>query len=217
MAEKISVGSWDRAMAGMVETFEDAHPFGRGTITVAGQELEVLVASTPEQRARGMAGRRFSSFSAMLFVWPEETIPIMHNRGVPIALSVAFYNGKGECMERKMMHANDPQRVMPKAPCRYVLESTYDPEAFKKAVSFARIMIPEATLQAQEMGKLPADDVNLRDAEDGAPERCANCEFFLGGTSCELVERAAAELVCDEWTADTGSDAKGKPPVKPHP
>lgn len=63
-------------------------------------EFCALFASTDAQRQSGMTGRSdFGGFDAMLFAWPAPVAPAQvsfHNRRVPIALTVAFFDREGD-------------------------------------------------------------------------------------------------------------------------
>lgn len=89
--------------------FDSAYPFGRTSVSLepSGIKFDVDVASTPEQRARGMVGRSFSDdVPAMLFVEPTETFAKFHMKGVNENLVLAIFNKDGEFLEAIRMGAN---------------------------------------------------------------------------------------------------------------
>ena len=212
---------WEMAQAALAEQFEAEHPFDRATLTVGERTFRILVARTPEQRARGMVGRRFSWFDAMLFDFGETKVARFHNHGVPVAILIAFYTETGELVGVETMQPGGGE-VSSKDPCRYALELPVDdrgrgilPEDLKFLAELApRVCDCEnytgsengrcercgGVLTAQEIKK-SKEEANLRAADPKAPESCPNCTFFLGTGVCELVESAGVGLVCNEFTA----------------
>lgn len=195
MAETMERGDWEWSMQMLQAQLEDENPFGRATL---GTGKRLLIARSPEQRARGMIGRRFEGHDGMLFVLPEDRRPEFHNRGVEVDLMLGLYDADGALVALHEMKAG-AEPVKADEVCRYVLEvaaGDFEPGSWPPLT----IELTEA-LTAETI-KLPADSVNLRPAELQAPERCSNCEFYLGGGACEIVDNAGNDLVCDEFTPD---------------
>lgn len=214
---------WEFGLGALQAQFEADHPFGRTTMELAGEMRRVLVARSAEQRARGMIGRRFHDFEAMLFVFPAPTVVTFHNRGVPVPLAVGFYDAEGELVDQTEFPATvsevlpDWERYTSGEPVTYVVEA--DPSLMRSAFPPVHLDVPEAALTAQEMKRSP-EAVNLRPAAMGDEARCSNCDYYLGGGSCELVSKAGADLVCNLFAPneetrknnpDVGNDDNASP------
>jgi uncharacterized membrane protein (UPF0127 family) len=186
---------WTDSIDFVQASFEEAHPFGQSTMDLGGASVSVLVASTAEQRARGMVGRRFDGFAAMLFVWPDAAPRSFHNWSVPVDLKIGLYDSDRELVE---------QYVLPTGggPVRGLKAARYAIEVPTIVELPARLELPPETLTAASVQKKTPEQVNLRPADLGAPERCSNCEYYLGGGACELVEQSGADLVCDLFAPD---------------
>lgn len=185
---------WEWSMNALQANLDANNPFGKILLG----DRPVLVARTPEQRGRGMIGRRFQGYDGMLFVYDSMQAARFRNVGVEMDLNVAFYDEHGRRLGLTNMAAGEATPVESPV-CQYVLETAaadYELDVWPPlALDYVR------ALTAQEM-KRSAESVNLRPAAINAPERCANCTFYLGGGSCEIVERAGNDLVCDEFTLE---------------
>lgn len=216
---------WTIAMSALTEQFEADHPFDRATLTVGERTLKLFIARTPEQRARGMIGRRFGAFDAMLFDLGESRVASFHNGGVEIPLLIAFYSETGELVGVQVMEAGAGE-ISSKEPCRYVLELPADERGMlPDTLSFLAELAPRVcdcdnytgsengrcercggVLMADEIKK-SKEQVNLRAAEPKDRASCPECLFFLGAGVCELVkEGAGVGLVCDEFTDESERD-----------
>ena len=110
--------------------------FGEVTLRVlevaAGSELSPaehcsLLADTPAQQARGLMTRRdLGGYASMVFRYGQDVTSRFYNRNVPIALSVAWFDGDG-----RWLGSNDLEpcpdmegcpTIAPPAPFRYVVE-----------------------------------------------------------------------------------------------
>lgn len=216
---------WQMAMSALTEQFEADNPFDRGELQVGERTLRIFIARTPEQRARGMIGRRFGAFDAMLFDLGEMKVAHFHNEGVEVAILIAFYAEDGELVGVQVMEAGAGE-VTSKDPCRYVLELPADERGLlPDTLSFLAELAPRVcdcdnytgsengrcercggVLMAAEIKK-PKDQVNLRAADPKDRASCPECLFFLGAGVCELVQSGAGVgLVCDEFTDESERD-----------
>lgn len=194
MASEMDKDDWEYGMDVLRAQFENEHPFG--TAEIDGHR--VLVAETPEQRIRGMVGRRFVGFDAMLFCLKDGGPTQFHNQGVEVDLMLGFYDAEG-CLNRVAEMKAGAEPTSPYS-AYYVLEvaaEQFVPDLWPPV----QLDLNHASFQAQAM-KQSAEAVNLRPAEMGDPVRCSNCDFYLGGGACEIVVRAGNDLVCDEFTPD---------------
>lgn len=123
---------WQQRMEALQIKFDEAHPFGRATVTFepSGVTFQVDVAESPEQRARGMAGRSFADdVPAMLFVEPVETYAKFHMRNVTQPLVLAIFDKDGQFLESILMAAESTSVVHAHG-FKYALEMS--PEAFNR-------------------------------------------------------------------------------------
>lgn len=110
--------------------------FGEGTLRVvvvaAGSSRPParhcsLVAATPQQKARGMMTRRdFGGYSSMVFPYAQDVNARFYNRNVPMALTVAFFDGGGLWVgSGELEPCPDVEgcpTIGPPAPFRYAVE-----------------------------------------------------------------------------------------------
>ena len=99
----------------------NASGFQRGTVIIdKGNDttlIEVEVAQTPEQRARGLMGRRFlPEDQGMVFIFFEKTRGGFWMKNTLIPLSIAFFDKDGEIL-----------RILDMDPCREDPCKLYDP------------------------------------------------------------------------------------------
>jgi uncharacterized membrane protein (UPF0127 family) len=99
----------------------DSTDLGRGTVILdRGKDttlVEVEVAQTPEQRSRGLMGRRsLAQDEGMAFIFFEETRGGFWMKNTLIPLSIAFFDKDGEIL-----------RIMDMQPCRQAPCKVYDP------------------------------------------------------------------------------------------
>ncbi len=108
---------------GFGETAFQVVPAGGGT---AGQYC-ALLASTEEQRARGLMGRRdLAGFDAMVFVFDADSSGGFYMRNVPVGLSIAWFGADGRFVSAADM-ASCPDRdgcptYSPTRPYRQAIE-----------------------------------------------------------------------------------------------
>lgn len=88
-----------------------------------GVALELEVASTPAERARGLMFRPELPWNrGMLFVFEAETTAAFWMRNTSIPLSIAFIAADGTILDVKDMEPLDETPAPPAAPYRYALE-----------------------------------------------------------------------------------------------
>ena len=87
----------------MEENFETYFP-----ITLGAQNITVRVALTDLERQRGLTGTRtLAENFGMLFIYPNEEQRGFWMRGVPMGLSIGFFDSAGTLLEVREMRAND--------------------------------------------------------------------------------------------------------------
>ena len=100
VSEKISSAGTSATNA---KGFETAFPLKLGDKT-----LSVRLALTEIERRQGLTGcRALEENSGMLFVYPDTARRGFWMRGVPINLSVGFFDANGKLLENKKMYADD--------------------------------------------------------------------------------------------------------------
>jgi uncharacterized membrane protein (UPF0127 family) len=85
-----------------------------------------LLADTPARQAKGMMGRRdLAGYDAMIFRFPVDTVVDFYNQGVPIPLSLAWFDGSGVFIAKSDLAvcSKDCPRVHPNEVFRYALET----------------------------------------------------------------------------------------------
>lgn len=83
--------------------FSDEFP-----LTLGEKKLSVRAAITELERRQGLSGcRTLPENSGMLFVYPDEDRRGFWMRGVPVGLSVGFFDASGILLETREMRAND--------------------------------------------------------------------------------------------------------------
>jgi len=86
-----------------------------------------LLADTPARQQQGMMGRRnLAGYDAMLFRFPADTTIAFYNKGVPIPISIAWFDGSGVYLAQHDLPICDQvcPTVSPAAKFRYALEVT---------------------------------------------------------------------------------------------
>lgn len=85
------------------KSFDTEFPLKLGNVTIF-----VRLALTEIERQQGLTGcRGLAENSGMLFVYPDEDSRGFWMRGVPINLSIGFFDSGGHLLEKKEMRAND--------------------------------------------------------------------------------------------------------------
>ncbi len=100
---------------------------GRPQVTINGRSWQVELATTPEQRVRGLAGRReIGPDAGMLFVFPGARSRVFWMRGCLIDLDVAFIGSDLRVVAIQTMAADDgrnpPAIYRCVRPAQYILE-----------------------------------------------------------------------------------------------
>ena len=107
------------------------------TVEAAGQRLVAEVAVSPDDRARGLAGRdHLAADRGMLFVWPRPGPRRFWMKDTRIPLSVAFLDGQGRILNIHRMSppaanrggisgwpADGYRRYPSRGPARFALEA----------------------------------------------------------------------------------------------
>jgi uncharacterized membrane protein (UPF0127 family) len=110
--------------------------FGEGTLRVvvvaqgsarSPAEHCSLVAATAAQKARGLMTRRdLGGYAAMVFPYADDVNARFYNRNVPIALTVAFFDGEGRWVSADDLEPCPDMEgcptIGPPAPFRYAVE-----------------------------------------------------------------------------------------------
>ena len=119
--------AWQEAMAQLLAQYDDVFPFGRAQARItdtSGQvrKFDCALADSDETRARGMVGRGFDGFEAMLFSYDEPVQHSFHMNGVPVQLYIAWYDADGTNVDHLSMFVTDPATYQPKASYRWAIE-----------------------------------------------------------------------------------------------
>jgi uncharacterized membrane protein (UPF0127 family) len=94
-------------------------------LRIGDHRLRVEVASTPEQRARGLMGRPpLGADEGMLFVFPGDEARCLWMRDTPSALAAAFISAQGDILNVVEMRPLSDTHHCSRAPARYALEAT---------------------------------------------------------------------------------------------
>lgn len=92
-------------------------------ITVGGVSLQVEVAATPEERTRGLSGRReVPAGTGMLFLYRDEARRSFWMKDTLVPLTVAFLDSEGRIVQMEDMVPLSEEPHTSRAPVRYVLE-----------------------------------------------------------------------------------------------
>jgi uncharacterized membrane protein (UPF0127 family) len=86
-----------------------------------------LLADTPARQQQGMMGRSdLAGYDAMVFRFPADTTIAFYNKGVPIPLSIAWFDGSGVYVAQRDLAVCDRvcPTVSPSEAFRYALEVT---------------------------------------------------------------------------------------------
>lgn len=118
----LTAEQWEAQMEVVLAAIDDQLDHVAIVIEPLGHSLEAVVAASPLQRAKGMIGRTFDDFDAMLFVQSHDSIVSFHNEGVVIPLLVAFFDATGMLVDQLRLEADDPTPRRPNAMFRYALE-----------------------------------------------------------------------------------------------
>lgn len=103
----------------------DASPAGQKTITLAGREIRVTIADTPEERAHGLSGRvRLSEDEGMLFVFPGDGKYAFWMKDMRFSIDILWIAADGEVVHIVERAAPEtyPRTFVSEGLARYVLE-----------------------------------------------------------------------------------------------
>jgi uncharacterized membrane protein (UPF0127 family) len=90
---------------------------------VGNANLNVEIASTPEEISRGLMHRgHLDQNSGMLFAFPESKPQSFWMRNTKIPLSIAFLDDRGSIFDIKDMNPHDETAVQSSGPAKYALE-----------------------------------------------------------------------------------------------
>ena len=96
---------------------------GRVRLTVGGEQFDVELAVTPEQRRQGLMFReRLGEREGMLFVFDDEETVSFWMRDTPLPLSIAFIDARGVIVHVADMEPYSEAPVSSRYPVRYALE-----------------------------------------------------------------------------------------------
>lgn len=102
-------------------------------ITVAGTPMLVEVASTPEDRKKGLQGRKELDTDAMLFRYEEPVTTPFHMENVHMHLTIAFFDRTGRFLGSRELSAGDKTPI-------------FSPGAFLYAIEFPTSKAPALSL-----------------------------------------------------------------------
>ena len=102
--------------------------FGEVLVTIGGEERCLLLAQTPEERARGlMEVTDLQGYPGMLFVFPAESEGGFWMRNTPTPLSIAYLDASGAIVSTADMEPCDDVPTCPSYPAsgpyRYTVEA----------------------------------------------------------------------------------------------
>ena len=96
---------------------------GRVRLTIGGEQFDVELAVTPEQRRQGLMFReRLGEREGMLFVFDDEQTVSFWMRDTPLPLSIAFIDARGVIVHVADMEPYSEAPVPSRYPVRYALE-----------------------------------------------------------------------------------------------
>ena len=96
---------------------------GRTRLTVGGEQFDVELAVTAEQRRQGLMFReQLGEREGMLFVFEEEQTVSFWMRDTPLPLSIAFIDARGVIVHVADMEPYSEAPVPSRFPVRYALE-----------------------------------------------------------------------------------------------
>jgi len=92
-------------------------------IMIGSAELTVEIASTVQEKSKGLMGRRvLDENSGMLFIYENEQIPFFWMKNTTIPLSVAFIDKNKKIVQIKNLTPLSKKHVKPNIPVRFGLE-----------------------------------------------------------------------------------------------
>lgn len=78
--------------------------FGEAGVTIGGESLRLLVATSPDQRSQGLRGvDDLDGYDGMAFVYPEPGEATFTMAGTLMPLDIGFYDGAGDLVNRLEM------------------------------------------------------------------------------------------------------------------
>lgn len=124
--------NFDQQMQSLQASFADAHPFDSAEVRLepSGLHLRVLMASTLEQRARGLIGQDLTGHDAMVFVQPVVSPATFHMQGLDQSLDLAWFDTNAIFMGSLRMQAGSDLYPIPAF--KYALEISPNKITFQK-------------------------------------------------------------------------------------
>lgn len=120
-------------MKAIQAAFNAANPFDAATVMLGDHTLDVLVARTPTQWARGLVGLDIS-VDGLLFDMPPRSQLAFHMHNVDIDVVIGFYDHAGYLVDAHHMAAHNG-RAKSRAPYRWALEVPVRNTATAQAVT----------------------------------------------------------------------------------
>lgn len=97
------------------------------TITINNTKLNVKLAYTGQQQARGLMNiTSLPDNEGMLFCYPEEKLLSFWMKKTPLPLSIAFIDANGRIIQIEKLQPHDETGVKTKAPAKWALEVNQD-------------------------------------------------------------------------------------------
>ncbi len=105
------------------ETLSNGQSLQKIPLFIKGREIWVEVAKTPEERARGLMGRKdLGKDEGMLFIFESEDYHQFWMKNTSIPLSIAFIDREGRIVEITDMEPFSLESHLPPKPILYALE-----------------------------------------------------------------------------------------------
>ena len=94
-----------------------------GSIKIGDAELDVKLATTPKQQAKGLMNvSKLPKNEGMLFCYPEEKILSFWMKSTPIPLSIAFFDRNKKIIQIEDLAPNDETSIKTERPAMWALE-----------------------------------------------------------------------------------------------
>ena len=94
-----------------------------GSIKIGGADLNVRLATTPKQQAKGLMDvSKLPENEGMLFCYPEEKILSFWMKSTPIPLSIAFFDRNKKIIQIEDLKPNDEASIKTERPAMWALK-----------------------------------------------------------------------------------------------
>ncbi|HEY4514350.1 MAG TPA: DUF192 domain-containing protein [Candidatus Paceibacterota bacterium] len=106
----------------VIPTFSEQ---SKSTIIIDGHTIEVVIADSMEERAKGLGGRdSLAENEGMLFVFENEELQSFWMKGMLFSIDILWISSGGKIVDvrRNVSPSTYPESFTPRAPARYVLE-----------------------------------------------------------------------------------------------